>query len=147
MAAGFFGSVVAGTAWGFKVGFEAALRGHALQPLKSGINVLAWSLTLGMWPAAARAVSFTLCLVKPWLHESDATGIAWWAAPIQSYDVTLSISVLLVALIMAPLKVRPPALPKLTGPLEELSRAQGIPHALSVLCTVFTASPVEEFVF
>ncbi|HET7921814.1 MAG TPA: CPBP family intramembrane glutamic endopeptidase [Gammaproteobacteria bacterium] len=149
IVAQFVGSVLVGLVWGMGIGFQAALHGGPVPAaLKPGLQVLAWSVVLGTALAAAWAVMFTWRYAKPLLTQAEATGIAWRAPSWRgSYALAVLLAVLLVALVVVVEYLLPPDPARLTGPMDQLSRAQGLPYGLFVLVAVALAPPIEEFVF
>ncbi|MGH8278644.1 MAG: lysostaphin resistance A-like protein [Gammaproteobacteria bacterium] len=142
------GGILVGMGWGFRQGFEAALHGgKAAVGVKPGIDVLAWSVLAGLVVAGIWAVYFGRHYAHTLLRDPGPGGVAWRPAVWRAYGVAVLLAILLLLLAILVERLDPPELSRLTGPAEQLARAHGLPYVLFVICVVFIAPPLEEFVF
>ncbi|HKT32653.1 MAG TPA: CPBP family intramembrane glutamic endopeptidase [Gammaproteobacteria bacterium] len=148
VVAQFLGSVLAGAVWGFGKGFESALEGgRTLTGLKPGLGVLAWSVAAGLALGAAWAVYFGGRYAGGALRSPEPEGVAWRRAAFRAYAVAVLLAVLLMLLAILLEQMYPPDFTRLTGPAEQLARSNGLPYTVFLLCVVFIAPPVEEYIF
>ncbi|MGH8293201.1 MAG: lysostaphin resistance A-like protein [Gammaproteobacteria bacterium] len=148
VVAQFLGSVLAGAVWGFGKGFEVALEGtRSIAGLKPGLEVLAWSVAAGLVLGAAWAVYFGGRYARNALRSPEPGGVAWRPAAFRGYAVAALWAVLLMLLAILLEQMYPPDFTRLTGPAEQLARSSGLPYAVFLVCVVFIAPPVEEYIF
>lgn len=145
----FAGSVLAGLVWGVGVAVKAGLHGSSIPAhLHPSIDVLAWSVALGMLLGAAWAAAFSWRYAKSWIREAGATGIAWCPASWRGgYGIASLLAVLLAGLAIAVEHFLPANPGQLTGPMQQLEASHGLPHVLFVLMVIAIAPPLEEFIF
>lgn len=142
------GGMLAGMAWGISKGFETALKGGTIAAgLKPGLGLLAWSVIVGLVLAAVWAVLFAWYYARPVLRDPGPQGVAWRPAVLRGYTLAALLAVLLILFAILVERLYPPDLSRLTGPAEQLARAQGVPFGIFLVCVVFIAPPLEEFVF
>ena len=148
VVAQFLGSVLAGVVWGFGKSFEAALEGaRAITGWKPGLEVLAWSVAAGLALGAAWAVYFGGRYAGSVLRSPEPEGVAWRRAAFRGYAAAVLLAVLLLLLAILLEQMYPPDFTRLTGPAEQLARSSGLPYAVFLVCVVFIAPPVEEYIF
>lgn len=121
-----------------------ALLGHALR----GVELQAWMVLAGSLFAVAWIALFTATYARSWLHLPGADGLAW-CAPVErgAYATAIVFAVTLTALVVMVEHFLPPDPSQLTGPIDELARASGLPHLLFIFIAVLLAPPLEEFLF
>lgn len=142
------GGFLVGAIWDFNADFQAALRGQ--QPgfaLHPGPLLQAWVVMMGLLLAGGWTWLFSVYYAKAMLRVPAATGIAWRPAPFRAYGVAILTALLLVLLVILVEQLYPPDPSRLSGPLEQLARAQGLPYALFGISVVLIAPLLEEFVF
>lgn len=148
VVAQFLGSVLAGMVWGFGQGFEAALEGtRTITHSKPGLEVLAWSVAVGLALGAAWAAYFGGRYAGGALRSPEPDGVAWRRAAFRGYAVAVLLAVLLMLLAILLERMYPPDFTRLTGPAEQLARSSGLPYAVFLVCVVFIAPPAEEYIF
>ena len=148
VVAQFLGSVLTGVVWGFGLGFESALEaGRTITGLKPGLEVLAWSVAAGLVLGAAWAVYFGGRYAGSALRSPGPEGVAWRPAAFRGYALAVLLALLLLQLAIMLELMYPPDFTRLTGPAEQLARSSGLPYFVFLVCVVFIAPPVEEYIF
>jgi len=138
--------------WGIVMGIRAAAlaatsHGNVPDVPIPGLGLLALSILTGYALATAWAIWYSLYVAKPLLRVGDVQGFGWRDADPHGYLVAAGLSLIVIAAAVGLVRLVPPDVAKMTGPIEELSKSHGWPRLALVVLMLGAAPFVEEFVF
>jgi membrane protease YdiL (CAAX protease family) len=145
VGAQYLGSFLVYFAWGLRTGMRGAHHGRNLAD--PDVQILAWSVVLGMLLGIAWVLYYLALRAKPLLTRGDIRGIAWCPPSEPAYGAAALVALAALAFAVIVALTLPPDMHKLGGPLSRLMLAPGLPRTTVLILGVAVAPIMEELVF
>jgi membrane protease YdiL (CAAX protease family) len=147
VGAQYAGSFLVYFGWGLRAGTRGALHSGKLAGSEPDVQVLAWSVLLGMLLGIAWVLYYLSLRAKPLFTRGDIRGLGWCAPSEPAYVNAALVALAALAFAVIAALAIPPDLHKLGGPLSRLMLAPGLPRTTVLILGVVVAPVIEELTF
>jgi hypothetical protein len=143
----FFGQVAGAMLCGMFAGVYAALAHVPVPQVLAAPEFLASAILLGSLVGIGATVAYTRHLAADAIADGSALGVGWVAAPDRALVTGLAWGAALGVAVLLAIKLLPPDLEALKGPLSQLFRAGGFPMFCGLAIVLLIAPVYEEFLY